>query len=65
LIQKVRSIDGDVALFGHGHILRAVTARWLGFEVKAAQAFALKTGTISILGYEHEWPTMVRWNAPA
>lgn len=65
LLEKVRSIDGNVALFGHGHILRAVAARWLGFEPQAARAFMLKTGTISILSYEHDWPTLMNWNMPS
>lgn len=65
LLQKVREVDGDVALFGHGHILRAVTSRWLRFDAGAARAFTLKTGTISILGYEHDWPALIVWNVPS
>ena len=29
VLQRVRAVDGDVALFAHGHILRVITARWL------------------------------------
>ena len=29
VLARIRPVDGDVALFAHGHILRVVTARWL------------------------------------
>lgn len=63
LIVKVRAAAGDVALFAHGHVLRAVAARWLDLPIDAARHFKLETGTISRLGYEHSWPTVLSWNA--
>src|ERR1700676_3648515 len=32
VIAKAVAADGDVALFGHGHMLRVLAARWLGLE---------------------------------
>jgi len=29
VVARVRGVDGDVALFAHGHILRVIAARWL------------------------------------
>jgi len=56
---------GDVALVAHGHLLRVLTARWLGLEPAAGQYFRLDTGTLSTLGTEHELPVLTSWNVPA
>jgi broad specificity phosphatase PhoE len=57
--------DGDVALVAHGHILRVLTARWLGLEPAGGRLFMLDTGTISTLCTEHEEPVIGTWNVPA
>ena len=54
VIAEVGGLDGPVALFAHGHVLRVLTARWLGLELRTAPLFALGTGTLSVLGYERE-----------
>lgn len=56
--------DGDIILFAHGHFLRMFAARWMELAARAGQHLALSTGTISILGYEHEYRVIERWNAP-
>jgi broad specificity phosphatase PhoE len=56
-------VEGDALLFGHGHALRALTARWLGQPVADGRLYRLDTGTISVLGYEHDAPVIARWNA--
>jgi probable phosphoglycerate mutase len=55
-------VDGPVALFAHGHILRILTATWLGLEPRAARLFALSTGSLSLLGYEHGTQVIREWN---
>jgi broad specificity phosphatase PhoE len=55
---------GDVALVAHGHILRALTARWLGLPASEGRLFALSTGTLSTLGHEHARPVITSWNVP-
>jgi broad specificity phosphatase PhoE len=62
VIEDLRSIEGDVALFAHGHLLRVLAARWLGLEPAAGRLFALDSGTISILGYERETAVLRGWN---
>jgi broad specificity phosphatase PhoE len=57
------SIDGAVALFSHGHMLRILGARWVGLPPLDARCFALDTATLSVLGYEHEARVVRRWNA--
>lgn len=52
----------DVALVGHGHHLRVLTACWLGLPPAAGARFTLDAGTISRLGFEHDLPVIESWN---
>jgi len=64
VITRVRSAKGDVALFAHGHILRALVARWLDLPATAGRNFLLDTGTLNILSYYRGYPAIQTWNAP-
>ena len=64
LVAELKEVDGDVALFGHGHLLRVLTARWLGLPPEDGRLFALSVATLSVLGFEHQLPVIRRWNAP-
>ena len=64
LIERARSVGGDVALFAHGHVLRVLTARWCQLDAVEGRRFPLDTGTVSVLGWEHEYPAILRWNNP-
>lgn len=52
-----------VICFGHGHCLRALTLRWLRFDVSLGEHFPLDTGTISVLGWQKGQPALERWNS--
>jgi probable phosphoglycerate mutase len=54
--------EGNVALFAHGHVLRVLTARWLGLPASEGRLFALGTATVSVLGWEREARVVERWN---
>jgi broad specificity phosphatase PhoE len=62
VIRRVAAVDGDVLIFGHGHALRALTARWLELSVTEGRHFTLGTATVSVLGWERGSPTIFRWN---
>ena len=62
VIAEIRSTPGDVAIFAHGHVLRILAARWLDVAQKDGRLFALDPACISILGYEHTWAVIARWN---
>lgn len=62
-IAKVRAVEGNVALFSHGHFLRVLAARWLGLPVSAGCHFLLDTATLSVLSYYHGIGAIERWNA--
>lgn len=64
LIGRLRGMDGRIALFAHGHLLRVFTARWLKLPAAAGSNFLLDTSTISILGEYRGAPTLKRWNVP-
>jgi broad specificity phosphatase PhoE len=56
------SVSGDSLLFAHGHVLRVLTARWLGLPPSGGALFALGTATIGILGWERETRVIETWN---
>ena len=55
--------DGDVALVAHGHVLRILTARWLGLAPEAGALFPLRDRPLRrCSGYEHDRPALSGWN---
>jgi probable phosphoglycerate mutase len=65
VIARALQADGNVALFAHGHVLRILTACWLGLPPAAGRLFAFGTASIGILGYERETRVISRWNLSA
>jgi len=65
VVQRVRAIAGDVLLFSSGHLIRMLTARWLGMAPEAAgRYFLLNPASLSALSYEHSLsrPAIRLWN---
>ena len=62
VIARVRAVDGNVALFAHGHVLRVLVARWIGFPLSAGAHFLLDTGALCILSYYYKLPAVRVWN---
>jgi probable phosphoglycerate mutase len=63
VVSRVREVTGRTLLFGHGHALRALTARWIDQPVGEGRFFRLDTATLSVLGYERDTPVLLRWNS--
>lgn len=66
LIARLRSHDGKVAVFAHGHIGRVLAARWIGEPVGFGQHLLLSPASVSILAYEHDdpnQPVIALWNS--
>ncbi|MFI0432957.1 MAG: histidine phosphatase family protein [Candidatus Nanopelagicales bacterium] len=51
-----------VALVAHGHLLRILTATYLGLEAVDGKMFALDAGGIGVLGHERVQPVIAGWN---
>ena len=65
LLERIRRMEGPVALFSHGHLLRALAVCWVGVPLVHGRNFSLAAGAISQLGYEHqrlEEPAIRLWN---
>jgi probable phosphoglycerate mutase len=62
VLYRVSTVDGEVAVIGHGHALRVLTARWLGLTARDGALFRLDSGTISQLGHEREQAVIEQWN---
>ncbi|MFF9346896.1 histidine phosphatase family protein [Streptomyces sp. NPDC014734] len=62
IVDWARSADRDVLVFAHGHILRALGARWLGEDVSFAARIRLDPTSLSVLGWAYGAPAMERWN---
>jgi broad specificity phosphatase PhoE len=66
VIVKLRKLNGDIALFTHGHFGRVLGARWIGLSVEFAERFLLNTASLSILSYQHNdegTPAILQWNS--
>ena len=62
VIARALEAGGDVALFGHGHILRALGARWIGLPAASGGHLSLGTAAVCELGTEREHHTIKLWN---
>jgi probable phosphoglycerate mutase len=66
LISRLQSMEGNVALFSHGHFGRALAARWVGLPVRDGERLLLDTACLGVLAYEHgnaASPVISLWNA--
>jgi len=57
IFPRSRAVEGDTALFAHGHVLRMFVAR-------RGQHFLLNTGTLCVLSYYRKIPAVRIWNGP-
>ncbi len=63
--RRTTARGGNVLLFAHGHILRALAVTWIDLPVVDGRKLGLDTATVSVLGYENGHAAILRWNAPA
>jgi broad specificity phosphatase PhoE len=64
VVERVRSVTGDVLLFSSGHFIRVFTARWLGLGADGGRYVLLNPASLSALSYEHNLsrPVIRLWN---
>lgn len=66
LIARLRTLQGKVALFTHGHFGRVLAMRWIGLPLVAGQHFELGIASLSIFSYDPHHPkvpVIALWNA--
>jgi broad specificity phosphatase PhoE len=63
VIARTIDVDGRVLLVAHGHVLRALAARWLEQPARFGAHLKLETGALSVLGFEREMRVVEAWNA--
>ena len=61
-LAAVTDADEQVLVFGHGHALRIMSAVYLDLPPEAARHLFLLNASVSVLGTEHDWPALLRWN---
>ncbi len=66
LVARLCTLDGNVALFSHGHFGCVLAARWIGLPVADGQHLWLSPASLSILSYRPTSPdgrVIALWNA--
>ena len=66
LINRLRTLAGNVALFSSGQFGSVLAARWIGLGITAGQHLPLNTASLSVLGYSMSHPgvpVLELWNA--
>lgn len=65
VVERLLSADGRTLIFAHGHLLRALAARWIEQEVTEGRRLLLDTSAVGELGWYHERRALARWNIHA
>ncbi len=58
----MHTADSTVVVFAHGHLLRILTARWLGLPPEYGQRLTLGPATLSVLTWEYGERAVALWN---
>jgi broad specificity phosphatase PhoE len=65
LLQSLRALKGNVALFTHGHFSRALAIRWIELPIAAGRRLGTHTASIGVLANEPghgDAPVIALWN---
>lgn len=66
LITRIRTLQGNVALFSHGQFGQVFVARWIGWPMIAGQHFIIDPASLGILGCKSgaaDIPAILLWNS--
>jgi broad specificity phosphatase PhoE len=62
VIAELLTVEGAVAVFSHGHMLRVLGARWIDLDPAEGARLGLSAAAISVLGYERATEILALWN---
>ncbi|MEO7964056.1 MAG: histidine phosphatase family protein [Gemmatimonadaceae bacterium] len=68
VVERLRALHGNIALFSHGQFGAALAVRWIGLPLVEAEHFELGTASFAILGYAAHHPdvsVIAQWNGTA
>lgn len=66
LVNRFNQLKGNIALFSHSHLGRALAARWIGIDIEFGECFLLDTTSVSILtsdGLDTRRRSIKLWNS--
>lgn len=66
VVRELKTMASTIAVFSHGHFLRALAVRWIGEPIATAQRLLLDTAAVSVLTFEHgrlDEPAIALWNS--
>ncbi len=66
VLDRIQAVEpgSAVVVVAHGHLLRALAARWLGAPMVTGEWYELAAASVCVLGYEHEVAVLRHWNLP-
>ena len=53
VVSRLRALQGSVLIFSSGHLLRVLTARWIGSPAALGRHLVLDPACVCLLGYDH------------
>jgi probable phosphoglycerate mutase len=64
VVSRIRGRGDNVLVFAHREILRILAVRWIGLAPGEGRSLMLATGSLSVLGYDHNLtePVIHAWN---
>jgi probable phosphoglycerate mutase len=65
VIARALEVDGDTLAFAHAHVLRILSARWIGLHPEVGKRLLLPTAAPSTLGWEHDHRVIEEWSCGA
>jgi probable phosphoglycerate mutase len=61
IADRLREAPERALVFGHGHALRILAARWLGLPAREGRVLLLPTAGLGVMGTEHGRPVVAHW----
>lgn len=62
VVERLLTAGGRTLIFGHGHTLRALAARWIEQDVTEGRRLLLDTSGSGELGWYHDRRALAHWN---
>jgi probable phosphoglycerate mutase len=53
IVSRLRALPSGALVFSSGHLLRALSARWLGLSIEFGRVLELDPAAVCVLGHDH------------